>query len=221
MVSVPNISLVSNIHKFLSHAEETSLFHICPGTFNKIKRQWHTIAKLVWECVHAQLLSCVWLFAPHGPTRLLCPRDFPGKKAGVGCHFLLQGIFLTQGSDSSLLPFLLHCRQVPCCWATRKLSKSRPVTGEEFYPLHIISLAYLLRPTLRNSLVVQWLGPSAFTAGDLGSIPEINTSAKVHTRCMVQPEKGKQKTHFKFYLFQKAFLMTIGTIPAKEGHKNS
>ena len=33
---------------------------------------------------------------PHG-LQLLCPWDFPGKNAGVGCHFLLQGIFLTQG----------------------------------------------------------------------------------------------------------------------------
>ena len=24
--------------------------------------------------------------------------DFPGKNTGMGCHFLLQGIFLTQGS---------------------------------------------------------------------------------------------------------------------------
>ena len=24
------------------------------------------------------------------PTRLPCPRDSPGKNAGVGCHFLLQ-----------------------------------------------------------------------------------------------------------------------------------
>ena len=31
-------------------------------------------------------------------TRLLCPWDPPGKNTGVGCHFLLQGIFLTQGS---------------------------------------------------------------------------------------------------------------------------
>ena len=30
------------------------------------------------------------------------------KNTGVGCHFLLQGIFLTQG----LNPGLLHCRQI-------------------------------------------------------------------------------------------------------------
>ena len=32
-------------------------------------------------------------------NRLLCPWDSPGKNAGVGCHSLLQGIFLTQGSN--------------------------------------------------------------------------------------------------------------------------
>ena len=41
------------------------------------------------------------------PARLLCPWDFPGKNTGVGCYFLLQEIFLNQGSNSSLL----HCRQ--------------------------------------------------------------------------------------------------------------
>ena len=47
---------------------------------------------------------------PHGlwPTRLLSPWNFPGKSTGVGCHFLLQGIFPTQGSN----PGLLHCRQM-------------------------------------------------------------------------------------------------------------
>ena len=46
---------------------------------------------------------------PHGlqPIRLLCPWDFPGTSARVECHFLLQGIFLTQESDLGLL----HCRQ--------------------------------------------------------------------------------------------------------------
>ena len=46
---------------------------------------------------------------PHGlePPRPLRPWDFPGMSTGVGCHFLLQGIFPTQG----LNPGLPHCRQ--------------------------------------------------------------------------------------------------------------
>ena len=39
------------------------------------------------------------------PARFLCPWDFPGKTAGAGCHFPLQGIFLSQGSN---LPLLHH-----------------------------------------------------------------------------------------------------------------
>ena len=41
------------------------------------------------------------------PDRLLYPWDFPGKITGVGCHFLLQGIVPTQGSNLGLL----CCRQ--------------------------------------------------------------------------------------------------------------
>ena len=38
---------------------------------------------------------------------LLCPQDSPGKNTGLGCHFLLQGIFLTQGWNPSLV-YLLY-----------------------------------------------------------------------------------------------------------------
>ena len=41
-------------------------------------------------------------------ARLLCPWNSPGKNTGVGCHALLHGIFLTQGSNLGLL----HCRQI-------------------------------------------------------------------------------------------------------------
>ena len=44
-----------------------------------------------------------WTVAYQAPG----PWDFPGQNTGVGCHFLLQGIFPTQGSK----PGLLHCRQ--------------------------------------------------------------------------------------------------------------
>ena len=52
---------------------------------------------------------CPTLCDPYGlwPTRLLCPWDSPGKNTGVGCHALLQGIFLTQGSNPCFF-CLLH-----------------------------------------------------------------------------------------------------------------
>ena len=49
--------------------------------------------------------SCVQLFVT---PRLLCPWDSPGNNTGVGCHFLLWGIFPSQGSNPShfcLLPW--------------------------------------------------------------------------------------------------------------------
>ena len=43
-----------------------------------------------------------WTVAYQAPL----PLDFPGKNTGMDCHFLLQGIFLTQGSNPSLLCLL-------------------------------------------------------------------------------------------------------------------
>ena len=45
-----------------------------------------------------------WTGACQAPLSM----DLPGKNTGVDCHFLLQGIFLTQGSKPGLL-HLLHC----------------------------------------------------------------------------------------------------------------
>ena len=52
--------------------------------------------------------SCLTLVTPwtQAPARLLCPWDSPGKNTGVGYHFLLQAIFLTQGSNLRLTCFL-------------------------------------------------------------------------------------------------------------------
>ena len=62
------------------------------------------------------LLTFLWLWSercsvmsnslwPHG---LYCPWNFPGQNTAVGSLPLLQGIFLTQGSN----PGLLHRRQI-------------------------------------------------------------------------------------------------------------
>ena len=59
--------------------------------------------------VKVKSLSCVRLFVTPWTVAYEAPRpwDFPGKSAGVDCHFLLQGIFPTQESN----PGLPHCRQ--------------------------------------------------------------------------------------------------------------
>ena len=56
--------------------------------------------------------------SPHErqPARLLSLWNFPGKNIGVGCHFRLQAIFLTQVLNAHLL-HLLHWQSdsVPLC----------------------------------------------------------------------------------------------------------
>ena len=61
---------------------------------------------------------------------LLCPWDSPGKNTRVGCHSLLQGIFLTQGSNLSLL----HCSQI-------LHSLSHRESNRDYYILSLKSLS--------------------------------------------------------------------------------
>ena len=59
-----------------------------------------------YVCMYVCALSRVRLFVIPGTVArqtTLCPWDFPGKDTGVGCHFLLQRIFQTQGSNLHLL----------------------------------------------------------------------------------------------------------------------
>ena len=66
------------------------------------------------SCDHGpQCVSCLVVSnssRSHGlwPARLFCPWNSPGKNTGVGYHFLLQGIFQTQGLNLGLL----HCMQI-------------------------------------------------------------------------------------------------------------
>ena len=49
-------------------------------------------------------LVTLWTVACQAPLSM----EFSSKNIGVGCHSLLQGIFLTRG----LNPSLPHCRQI-------------------------------------------------------------------------------------------------------------
>ena len=57
----------------------------------------------VFRCV--QLFATPWAVAHQAP---LFMEFSPGKNTGMGCHFLLQRNFPTQGLNLGLL----HCRQI-------------------------------------------------------------------------------------------------------------
>ena len=65
-----------------------------------------------WMCVCPFMSDYLQLYRL--AHQLLCPWVFPDKNTGVSCHFLLQGIFLTQGWNLCLL-HLLHCRWTLYC----------------------------------------------------------------------------------------------------------
>ena len=68
---------------------------------NGFLKGYATIAKLLHSCpTFGNPTDC----SPPGPS---IHGDSPGNNTGVGCHFLLQGIFPIQGSNPSLL-CLLH-----------------------------------------------------------------------------------------------------------------
>ena len=83
--------------------------------------QCGTERKKVKLLSRVQLFAIPWTVA----TRFLPPWDSPGKNTGVGCHFFLQGIFLTRGSN----PGLPHCRQMlyPLSHEGSSLADSRHV----------------------------------------------------------------------------------------------
>ena len=110
MSSLNSAVKVVNLHSF------TDEYHgsLCETFQNK-----HTIPRLeiytkeiilrkfiLRKCICSITKLSLTLLQPHGlqPTRLLCPWDFSGKNTGMGCHFLLQGIFPTQ----RLYPGLSH-----------------------------------------------------------------------------------------------------------------
>ena len=119
-------------------------------------------------CLVAKL--CLTLLWPHGPepTRLPCPWDFPGKNTRVGCDFLLQGIFPTEGWK----PLLHLLLQQADSWPLRHLGSllwywiQNQVLNFAFQ-LHSIQLKYtfvylsgsMLGPkTLKMKMIVLFYG---------------------------------------------------------------
>ena len=95
--SIPNVSVTSGGGK----AQRTQK-HL----FDEMMFGWMVETSANEEAERKQIRSVVTnSLRPHAlqPIRLLYPWDSPGKKTGVGCHFLFQRIFPTQGSNMHLL----------------------------------------------------------------------------------------------------------------------
>ena len=72
------------------------------------------------------------------------PQNSPSKNTGVGCHSLLQGIFLTQGLNLGLL----HCRQILYCLSCQDNSNyyiNRQISICLFHLLENCSLSKIIQ----------------------------------------------------------------------------
>ena len=78
------------------------------GGREAVPREYHLLAVLSHPCPRPTAFPGAWAFLVSPVTNDLYPWDFPDRNTGVDCCFFLQGTFLTQGSNLSLLP----CRQI-------------------------------------------------------------------------------------------------------------
>ena len=125
--------------------------------------------------------SCPTLCDPMdcSPPRILSPWDFPGKDTAVVCHFLLQGIFPTQGSN----PGLLHCpkQNAPHVW-------QQPFVPTSSYP------SFWLQAWLSTFLIPH--NRSRRLKSSIFSLPTINIFYyHICVRNTINHLLKKQKTH--------------------------
>ena len=96
--------------------------------FMKVKVKWPS---------HVWLLTTPWNVALQIPH----PWGFPGKNMGVGCHFLSQRAFTTQGLNSGLT----HCKQTLPSDPPGKPKYSIDINIVEFYIWKIFATEDKLR----------------------------------------------------------------------------
>ena len=87
-------------YHFITIVEGINSEHVCTvpsiAIMHKgLQESKHTHTYIYDVLSHAQLSVAPWTIA----RQLLCPWDSLGKNTGVGCHVLLQGIFLIHGSN--------------------------------------------------------------------------------------------------------------------------
>ena len=85
------------LHFFFAITHNAVILYDAIHTFDSFSNYF-----LVCVCVCSEMPNSLLHYGLQ-PARLLCSWNFPGKNTGAGFHFLLQGIFLTQGSNLHLL----------------------------------------------------------------------------------------------------------------------
>ena len=140
-----------------------------------------------WSCFRI-LACCYCLDTRFCPTHLqphelqpirLCPWDFPSKNTEVGCHFLFQGIFPTQGSKLHLLLLRRHAQSLSHVW----LSATHELQPAKLLDRTCISCISSISCTGRQILYhwATWEAPILFTT--------------IH----LKTKQNKTKTHKKFF----------------------
>ena len=129
----------------------------------RLSRVTHHCQKTLKPCAvlsHLVMSDSLWPYRPQ-PSRLLRPWDYPGKNTGVGCYFILQGIFLNKGLNPWFLPGrqILYHRFFPIWEAHDKLQPS----DEESLVVKSIECSYQhTRTTLESVRKVtegHWVSP--------------------------------------------------------------
>ena len=143
---------------------------------------------------HSVVFDSLW---PHGQwsARFLCPWDYPGYNTGVGCHFLLQGIVLIQGSNLVYLYFLhWQTGSLPLAitWKAPNLKLSSP----QKRMAHIdIGLAATLLLQLDFEWLAFWMVPQHITCS--GTLVEFNYNftTQAESGCPAQRGQNSEKEH--------------------------
>ena len=152
----PKKKKANHIHPYsfqtLAKTERVSNKVVIPGECCSLGLSRYFCQLNVWRCVQPRL-TLLW---PHGlwPTRLLRPWDSPGKDAGLGSHFLLQGDLPDLGIEptcpviSGLADF--QCRYTKAQCGEERASKgrenglhfSRPAGTHEYHATHPDSVGW-------------------------------------------------------------------------------
>ena len=135
-----------------SYDPSFAMYNLCDPHLSYVKCGRDSLSKRP-TCVcrlshfsHVRLFATLWTVDRQAPSM-----DSPGKNTGVGCYALLQGIFLTQGSNPYLLCLLLWqgCFFFFFFFLTTSATWEAPKAHNNYYIRTYTVLSF--------SLYIQWL----------------------------------------------------------------